>query len=62
MFQVAIFAPLDDKWIKETMFKSIPSETITIQRETSTQYEGSLISNDYRESTLSADNQYLPPN
>ncbi|XP_003706016.2 inactive serine protease scarface isoform X2 [Megachile rotundata] len=61
--QVAIFAPLDDKWVKETMLKS-PSESLTFtnQKESSTEYQESLLVNDYRQSTLSTDNQYLPPN
>ncbi|XP_076234221.1 inactive serine protease scarface [Calliopsis andreniformis] len=43
--QVAIFAPMDEKWLLETMS---PNEELPLP-------------GDYHESDLSADNQYLPP-
>ncbi|KOC70446.1 Serine proteinase stubble, partial [Habropoda laboriosa] len=46
--EVAIFAPLDEKWLKNTMLQ--------------TTSEGSRINVNYRKSSLSTDNQYLPPN
>ncbi|CAL7948678.1 unnamed protein product [Xylocopa violacea] len=54
--QIAIFAPLDQTWLKETMFKSTSEES-----KTNTLYDKQLFSDDYRKSTLSTNNQYLPP-
>ncbi|XP_076750260.1 inactive serine protease scarface [Xylocopa sonorina] len=54
--QVAIFAPLDQTWLKETMFKSTSEES-----KTNILYDKQLFTDDYRKSTLSTNNQYLPP-
>ncbi|XP_031826161.1 inactive serine protease scarface [Nomia melanderi] len=58
--QVAIFALFDDRWVKDTMLtkyfeQSFSTETDEINR-------GVVISDTYRDSILSEDNQYLPPN
>lgn len=48
--QVAIFAPLDKKWVQDTMPQTTPEESqINVNIE------------DYRKSTLSTNNEYLPP-
>nr|XP_033331111.1 inactive serine protease scarface [Megalopta genalis] len=63
--QVGIFAPLDDKWMRETMFSQTYEQalsTISEQTKTSGRHDQLVISNDFRESTLTEDNQYLPPN
>ncbi|XP_015433755.1 PREDICTED: uncharacterized protein LOC107189685 [Dufourea novaeangliae] len=49
---VVIFAPSDEKWIKESMFSETYEKDVKISQQ----------ANDYRESTLFEDNQYLPPN
>ncbi|CAK9807357.1 Inactive serine protease scarface [Anthophora plagiata] len=46
--EIAIFAQLDEKWLKKTMHQPAPEE--------------SEISVNYRKSSLNTDNQYLPPN
>ncbi|XP_076652405.1 inactive serine protease scarface [Halictus rubicundus] len=63
--QVGIFAPLDDKWMKETMLSQTYEQvlsTISEQTKTSEREDQLINSNDFRESTLFEDNQYLPPN
>ncbi|XP_043257990.1 uncharacterized protein LOC122400531 [Colletes gigas] len=63
--QVAIFAPLDDEWLKGTMANSTPVQNpsaVPKENGTSEGYEDLVFENDYRKSTLSTDNEYLPPN
>ncbi|XP_054015987.1 inactive serine protease scarface [Hylaeus anthracinus] len=63
--QIAIFAPLDDEWLKETMASSIHEQSLSTLIEnsgTNKGYEELPFENGHRKSTLSTDNEYLPPN
>ncbi|XP_017885505.1 coagulation factor XII-like [Ceratina calcarata] len=54
--QVAVFAPLDQAWLKGTV-----SESVFQESKTNVKHDEQLLLNDYRNSTLDADNEYLPP-
>ncbi|PBC28882.1 Ovochymase-1 [Apis cerana cerana] len=58
--QIAVFAPLDVSWLKRVTFSS--NESPSEKRKTNSTHDEESSSKDYRKSTLSTDNQYLPPN
>ncbi|XP_076172623.1 inactive serine protease scarface isoform X3 [Ptiloglossa arizonensis] len=63
--QVAFFAPLDDDWLKEMIVDSTPEQNLSIlpeENKTNKEYEELPFKNDYRKSSLSTNNEYLPAN